>query len=291
MIVPVFNDADGLALCLRALEAQALPAGTFEVLVVDNGSDDDPTPIARQFSWARLVHESTPGAYAARNRGVEAATGVFLAFTDADCQPDPHWLKRAVQVLESDAYIGLVCGPVVMQAAEPDRPTAAETYEIIWELNQTYTARRVSVPDVVTANLVTRRTVMDELGRFDTSVFSGADAEWGRRVAEAGYEVCFDDEVIVYHRARHSLSGVVTRSRRMLGGSWAAAGDTGRQTIIRNALRRLRPRVRLYAQQFRRHGVTSWHRRAQFIAVDLAVVAGMAWEAVRLWAGGRPERR
>ena len=89
VIIPVYNDLKLLSTCLECLDRQTYPKTRFEVLVVDNGSDLPVQPIVSRYSNVKLEKESMPGSYAARNRGIAAARGEILAFTDADCRPSP----------------------------------------------------------------------------------------------------------------------------------------------------------------------------------------------------------
>ncbi|MEM8761253.1 MAG: glycosyltransferase family A protein, partial [Pseudomonadota bacterium] len=101
VIIPVFNDAGGLARCLDALARQT-DAAPFEVIVVDNGSDPplDPATLPALPSL-RLIRETAPGSYAARNAGIAAARAAILAFTDADCRPRPDWLAAGHAAIDA----------------------------------------------------------------------------------------------------------------------------------------------------------------------------------------------
>ena len=98
VIVPVFNGADTIGECLASLLALDYPPSGFEIVVVDNGSTDGTAAVVAGLGGrVRLLHEPVRGASAARNRGVRAARGRLVAFTDADCAVEPHWLARLVE--------------------------------------------------------------------------------------------------------------------------------------------------------------------------------------------------
>src|SRR4051794_2931850 len=99
IIIPVRDDSARLQTCLEALDRQSL-AGALEILVVDNGSSDDPEAVVRGFPRARLLHEAEPSSYAARNLGVREASGAIFAFTDSDCIPASDWIERGVAAIE-----------------------------------------------------------------------------------------------------------------------------------------------------------------------------------------------
>jgi glycosyltransferase involved in cell wall biosynthesis len=87
VIIPVFNRAHSVGKAIQSVLSQALPAGhSLEVVVVDDGSSDDPQgTLARFGDNIRLVgHATNHGAAAARNTGCEAARGDYIAFLDSD---------------------------------------------------------------------------------------------------------------------------------------------------------------------------------------------------------------
>jgi len=95
VIIPVYNDWEVLRHCLEALEVQSLPKDEFEVIVVNNGPEPKLQESLFLTSNGRLMHQLLPGSYAARNLGASAASGSVLAYTDADCVPDPRWLEHS----------------------------------------------------------------------------------------------------------------------------------------------------------------------------------------------------
>ncbi len=101
VIVPVYNAAPYLPRCIDALLAQDIDSTTYEILMVDNGSTDASAAIAGRYPEVRLLREPKQGSYAARNRALRDATGELLAFTDADCAPEPNWLSELLVAFRS----------------------------------------------------------------------------------------------------------------------------------------------------------------------------------------------
>ncbi len=91
VVVPARNEAEVLPALLGALRAQTCPP--FEVIVVDNASSDDTARVAAAHG-ARVLHCAQPGVAHARQMGLEAALGDWIASTDADSQPEADWLQR-----------------------------------------------------------------------------------------------------------------------------------------------------------------------------------------------------
>ena len=111
VIIPTRNRPETVIRCLDALAKQTLPPGSFEVVMVDDGSEPalilDPAKWERKFKL-NLIRQNNTGPAGARNRGSIEAKGEFLAFTDDDCLPTPTWLEKLVAALRDnpEAMIG-----------------------------------------------------------------------------------------------------------------------------------------------------------------------------------------
>ncbi|WP_228040758.1 glycosyltransferase family 2 protein [Nodosilinea sp. LEGE 07088] len=221
VIVPVFNDAERLKICLTALDRQTYPRACYEIMVVDNGSDDvDMTRAVVALSPnARLAIEPRPGSYAARNRGLALTTGEVLAFTDADCVPAEDWLQRGVAQLQRLPDGGQVVGRIETFFPNPDRPTPVDLYESITAFPQEALLRQFH--GGATANMFTWRQVFDRVGGFNAQLKSHGDLEWGHRVYSLGYPQVYAESVVVRHPTRSSYQGLIKRTQRLAGGSYA----------------------------------------------------------------------
>ncbi|MHB1261318.1 MAG: glycosyltransferase family 2 protein [Thermoplasmatota archaeon] len=216
VIVPVYNDVARLRLLLEALRVQTYPAGRFEVLVVDNASTEDVQGTVRAAGPPFVaLHEGRPGSYAARNRALAQAQGEVLAFTDGDCIPAPDWLERGVAALEADPSAGLVAGRIEV-FPRGRRRTLVERYEMVYAFPQERFAREQHFG--ATANVFTRRAVMDRVGPFNAALKSGGDREWGQRVHAAGLPVVYAADVVVRHPARRTFREYEGKVRRIVGG-------------------------------------------------------------------------
>lgn len=212
VVIPVRDGAATIAATLDALAAQE-GAPPFEVIVVDNGSRDATAAVARQHPVGPIVvSEERPGSYAARNRGIGAARGTIIAFTDADCLPRPGWLRSACEALASGA--DLVGGRI--EAVAGPAPNRWAEYDGRRYLDQRRFVERMGF--AATANLVVKRSVFDDVGPFDPELFSGGDLEWTRRAAAAGHRLVYSDEAAVGHQPRSSLRSTWALHRRLGAG-------------------------------------------------------------------------
>jgi glycosyltransferase involved in cell wall biosynthesis len=107
VVIPVYNDAAMLRVCLDALARQTRPAD--EILVVDNASTDASAQVARS-AGSRVVFEPTRGIPAATSAGFDAAWGEVLARLDADSVPGPDWLVRLEASLDAHPQASAVTG-------------------------------------------------------------------------------------------------------------------------------------------------------------------------------------
>lgn len=213
VIVPVYEDAAGLALCLEALSRQSVGVGRIEVLVVDNGSARPPHAEIAPYPFARLLQEARPGSYNARNKACRVATGEFLAFTDADCRPQPDWLENALHYFREHPDVHAVGGRIQLESSE--RPSSAELYELAISFRQ---ARFVAEGFAATANLLVRRRVFAAVGPFDGSLMSAGDRDWGYRLGAGGYRMDYLDTAVVIHPARATLAALLKKQRRLAAG-------------------------------------------------------------------------
>ena len=293
VIVPVYNDAARLGRCLAALRVQTWPAERLEVIVVDNGSTDDVGSALAELPRAVLLHEPTPGSYAARNTGVEAARGNILAFTDSDCLPALDWIERGVAHLEASPTVGMVGGRIDLRFADPARPTAVELFDLIYGFPQERFVRRDGFS--VTANLLTRRDVITRAGPFDASLRSGGDREWGARAVAAGFGVIYAEDVVVGHPARRRLAELTTRSVRLAGGhveQTRRRTGRSRRALLRELLWTLRPPITALPLVLRdpRLSGLPLSLRLRLLGVIVWNRYRTALERLRLLLGGEPAR-
>lgn len=225
VVIPHLNQPEHLDRCLASLRAQTFPRDAFEIIVVDNGSRDDPEAIARANPDVRLLREAAPGPGLARNRGVGAARGRFLAFIDADCRAHPGWLAAAVSGLEDPACRGVVGGDVRIDAVDADRLTPLEAYESVFAFRQKLYIEEHGYSG--TGNLAIRPDVFSDVGPFG-GIAIAEDMDWGRRAAASGHAAIYRPDMIVYHPARGRFSELEAKWRRHVAHQLEAHRAAGR---------------------------------------------------------------
>ena len=285
VIIPVRDDAVRLKTCLQALADQDYPAGRFEVLVIDNGSSDDPAGVAARFPQARFLREPRPAADRARNAGLRAARGPVLAFTDSDCIPRADWIRRGVETLARRPEPGLVAGRIEVTARDPAKASLAELHDLVLAFPQERCVRRSHYG--ATANVFTRRDVFEAVGPLREDY--GGDAEWGERVYRSGRSVVYADDVRVVHPARETVAALVARTRR--GARELVEWRRGSPVLLlRDQLKDLVPPPDFVWKIMTSPVMRGWGDRVRVFLLFLALRQVRFWERLRLLAGGKPLR-
>jgi len=221
VIIPHYNDVARLERCLAALvrENDAAALAKTEIVVVDNNSTDDIAAIRAAYGQVRFVIEETPGAASARNRGVAETTAERLFFLDADCVPASDWLATA-HAVAGDA--DLVGGRIdTFDETLPPR-SGAEAFEAVFAFHQRDYIERQRFS--VTANLLTTRTIFEDVGPFVAGV--SEDLDWCRRAVGKGYGLVYRDGLAVEHPTRPDWPALQKKWRRLASESFQLTGAT-----------------------------------------------------------------
>ena len=286
VIVPVYNDRHALAGCLEALACQTYPRHRYEVIVVDNGSDEAEVPRPDRRRDVRHIRAPIPGSYRARNAGVHAADGEILAFTDADCRPAQDWIAAGVHRLVQVDRPGIVAGAVQIVPDDPVAPNLAERYELATSFPQEHNVRRARFG--VTANLMTWREVFVSVGPFRDDLRSGGDLDWGRRVADAGRPVVFAPGVRVTHRARRTLRELIAKSRRLAAGKLDI--DRGRGALLTGTLKEFFPSPVVVRRILTSPDGGGLWTRSRLLGLHLLLRQARFWERLRRISGAEAPR-
>ncbi len=202
VVIPVLNGQRSIPALLEAIAAQTGPL--HEVIVVDNGSTDLTRSVAQRHG-ATVVAEPVRGRARARNAGVAAAKAPLIAFTDADCLPEPGWLQNLADALSVEP---LVAGRVRLLTGAP--PNRWERLEGLWRFAQ---QRNVAHGWAATANLGVRREAFLEIEGFDVTYrHIGEDVDFCLRAGRKGLELGYRDDAVVSHHAERDASTIVRRA-------------------------------------------------------------------------------
>lgn len=187
VVIVTHNNREHIPRCLDAVLRQNMPAGDYEVIVVDNASTDGGAElIRRRYPHVKLLSlEANYGFAAGNNRGARLARGEWIVFLNADTEVEPDWLSQLLRVAESRPDIGAV------HAAQ----------RLDWASSQRGQGDRLLVPDLCPWGFVRYFPVRPEDAPFPTLLVSGATAmvrrAWLEEVGDA-----FDATFFMYAEDR-----------------------------------------------------------------------------------------
>lgn len=182
-VMPVFNGEAFLVESLDSLLAQDYEP--LEIVVCDDGSTDGTAEILRAYPTIRTISQENRGAAAARNAAIATSTGEFVATFDADDRWPSGRLTLQVEYLLEHPETGCVMG----RQEWIDPPPWLGRDEVYGDLD--------GIPLV---SAMFRRTVLDEVGGFDTSFTHSEDMDVLVRLREHGIGIVVLPEIIIYRR-------------------------------------------------------------------------------------------
>ena len=189
-----------------------MPPGSYEVIVVDDGSTDGTASIA-EAAGVTLLRQDHAGAAAARNCGAVAARGDFLLFTDSDCAPVPTWIAALTAPFCDPEVAGAKGTYLTAQESKVARFTQIE-YEDRYDRMRG--AERIDFIDTYSAAY--RRDIFLTNGGFDPRFLINEDQEFSFRLAEKGYKLVFAPDAQVYHRHNQTVREYIRRKFKI--GMW-----------------------------------------------------------------------
>jgi GT2 family glycosyltransferase len=199
VVVCSYNGEATLHDCLQGLQKLDYP--DYEVIVVNDGSTDGTAAIAAQYPY-RVITTGNRGLSAARNTGLQAATGDIVAYTDDDARPDPDWLTQLAVTFRTTSHAA-VGGPNIPPPG--DGPVADCV------ANAPGGPIHVLVSDqeaehIPGCNMAFRREHLAAIGGFDPQFrTAGDDVDVCWRLLERGWTVGFNPAAVVWHHRRNSL--------------------------------------------------------------------------------------
>ncbi|MGB0652291.1 MAG: glycosyltransferase family 2 protein [Thermoplasmatota archaeon] len=227
VILPVHGRLDTLERAVRSVLDQE-GGHLLELLVVDDGSPQDPAPVLEAIGDARirlLRHDANRGAAAARNTGIQAAKGALLAFQDSDDQWLPGKLQAQVAAL-ADAPDAAFCYSdmerLLAPTATPEPYPAPEVAKgrLIDDERNAYATQDIGIQ-----SCLVRRTAAEAAGPLDEELRRFIDLEWLLRLLQVGDGIRVPRPLVRYHLYGEGISFnrlAAAESREVLLARYAA---------------------------------------------------------------------
>ncbi len=207
VVVPVFNDADGLVRCLAAIAGSDFR--DHECIVVDDGSTVAIAPVVAAFG-ARVIRvaDGPKGPAYARNAGSVAAVGDILVFVDADVVIAPGTLRAFAETFDRHPDVDAVFG------SYDDAPATTDFVSQYKNLFHHFVHQQASEEAATfwSGCGAVRRTVFQASGGFDAVRYPRPcieDIELGYRLRAAGHRIRLNKDIQVKHLKRWSLRGMM----------------------------------------------------------------------------------
>lgn len=200
VVVASYNGAATLPACLDSLCHLNYP--NYEIILVDDGSQDDTARIAEHYKrHIRAIHQPNMGLSAARNAGIAAATGEIVAFTDSDCRVDEDWLYYIVSdLLRSDA-----CAIGGHNFPPTDENWVAKCVAVAPGGPAHVMLDDRKAEHIPGCNMVFWKWALDEIGGFDPQFrAAGDDVDVCWRLLQLGHEIAFSHSGFVWHYRRNT---------------------------------------------------------------------------------------
>lgn len=199
VIIPNYNCRDTLFSCLNSIVSSG--GVHFEVIVVDDGSDDDSLRVIKQFPCT-VIRQSHQGASAARNAGARASRGKILFFTDADCVLAEDTLARALSSINEHDDQTIIGGSY--DAKSYDHSFYSRFQAAFIHYSET---KHTNNPDyIATHAMVINREVFLANGGFKEQWLPIIeDVEFSHRLRRGGYSLVMDPDLLVQHIFNFSL--------------------------------------------------------------------------------------
>jgi glycosyltransferase involved in cell wall biosynthesis len=241
VVIPCYGQAHYLGDAIESVLAQTYPH--LEIVVVDDGSEDNASSIASRYPGVRCVREDNAGMAEARNVGIRATNGDFLVFLDADDRLLPEAVESGLRALEARpecaAAIGTYC-----RTAHDGKPLATHEQPVVErdQYGQLMRDNWAGFP----ARALYRRSLFEHVRTFDPELDAAADFGFNLAVVRE-FPVASHPTLVAEHREHGRNS----------------SGDAGRmlkQTLA--AMRQQRPHVKAEPELRRayREGVRNWKR-------------------------------
>ncbi len=197
VICPIYNGQQYVQKLIESLLRQDYPQDLYEIIIVDNNSQDRTRQIVNEYPVTLLEERQSQSSYAARNKGIAQAQGEILAFIDADCEAAAPWLNEGVKALLGSSA-DLAGGKMEFSYSAP--PTAAELFDSIAHMDFEKTIREDGT--AATANLFVRAELFEKIGLFPQAVQSGGDVQWTGLASRKGYKLVYAEKAAVRHPTR-----------------------------------------------------------------------------------------
>lgn len=190
VVIPLYNKEGQIAHTLQSVFTQTFQ--NFEIVIVDDGSTDNSVEEVEKFddSRIRLIHQTNAGVSAARNRGIEEASGELIAFLDADDVWMPEYLATQYGLYQKYPECSVyACNYEFRDSEGKVTPTIIRKLPFEGEdgiLSNYFEVASCSHPPICSISIMVKKTAIQAIGGFPLGIKSGEDLLTWARLAVSG---------------------------------------------------------------------------------------------------------
>ena len=216
IIIPAFNEAKTIKNCIKSLQNLDYP--NFEIIVVDDGSNDDTYEVASQSKFAKIFRQKNQGKPIALNTGIFHSTGEIILTVDADTELDRGALKPIANRFASNKKLGAVAGNVKVKR-ESTILNIIQSTEYTTGINlvrkgQSVIGTVMVVPGPVAA---LKKEAIEKAGFFSNDTFA-EDFDITVNILKKGYEIEYEEKSLAYTDTPKSTEDLIKQRRRWYRG-------------------------------------------------------------------------
>jgi GT2 family glycosyltransferase len=215
VIIPNWNGVHHLPVCLDSLRRQSYRG--FEVLVVDNASEDDSLEVLAAYPEFRVLPQTANLGFAgACNAGLQAARGAIRVLLNNDTETHPDWLAAIVAAFAEHEEVGIVASKMLLfdrrdilhTAGDYVTPDGMAHNRGVWQPDAGQYNHQAYVFSACGGSAAYRATMLDQIGLLDEDFFfSFEDIDLAWRAQLTGWRCLFEPRAIVYHKLKASGGG------------------------------------------------------------------------------------
>jgi len=249
IVIPNWNGAHHLPVCLDALQAQTYPS--LEIIVVDNGSTDGSQRLVnKQYPQVRLLAlDRNLGLTGGNNIGFRTAQGEILISLNNDTEAHPYFVEALVAALQEHPQAGMAASKMLLFDRRDTLHSAGDGYgedgipfnRGVWQRDEGQFDERGWIFGGCGGAVAYRRAMLENVGLFDESFFmycEDVDLNW--RAQLAGWKCWYTPEAVVYHKLSATGGGPIASFYTGRNTLWVIAKNYPRTLLRKNWRRVLR---------------------------------------------------
>ena len=219
VVIPAYNSAAFIADAITSIQKQSYPV--FEIIVIDDGSSDDTLSVVQNLPGTIIYHkQDNKGPAAARNQGIRLASGLWVAFLDADDQWTPDKIKKQLAILARFPELHLIAGDMSEIAQDDTVLTASvlDKHQLLGSFLQDQgrpinnaLGKLLAKNFIPTGTVLVRRETLIAVGMFNEAIHYGEDLELWARIA-AYYPMTCLPEILMLRRLHNNNATYETAS-------------------------------------------------------------------------------